>query len=265
LIPVIKNCLIITGKNAGFRHFAQEVFVMRRGMIVCSLILISGVFLFGSIYAEEQKYCPLCGMNLQMFRKTNHWLTFSDGTKTGYCSIHCAAIVYQKRGGEIDHWEVADYDTGKLFDARAAYFLVGSDLPGTMTPVSKLAFNFRDVAEKYQDAHGGKLVNFDEALRLALEGLGEDMTMIKEKVAKMSSMGKKLIGKHGCTKCHGEGGAGGSAISWRSTEFAKSMDNRVKIKEAILNGSHKMEGYKGKINEKELHAITLYIWTNRAK
>jgi mono/diheme cytochrome c family protein len=240
---------------------------MRKGLLVCGLIFVLGLFLFSSIQAEEkkQKYCPLCSMNLEMYRKTNHWLTFSDGTKTGYCSIHCAAIVYNQRASEIDHWDVANYDTGELFDARAAYFLVGSDLPGTMTPVSKLAFNFRNVALKYQEEHGGKLVSFEEALKLAIEGLGEDMALIKENVAKMSAMGKTLAGKHGCFTCHGENGAGGSARGWTSPEFGKSMDNRVKIKEAILGGSHKMTGYEGKIPEKELHAITLYIWTNRAK
>lgn len=241
---------------------------MRKGSILFGLILASALILWGIVQGEqtkEQKYCPLCGMNLKMYWKTNHWLTFSDGKKTGYCSIHCAAIVYQERAGEIDHWEVVDYDSGELFDARAAYFLIGSDLPGTMTPVSKLAFSLRHVAEKYQKEHGGTIGNFDEALRRALDGLGEDMALIKKNVASMSAMGKTLAGKHGCYQCHGENGMGGQAIGWNSPEFAKAMDNRVKIKEAILAGSHKMQGYEGKIPEKELHAITLYIWTQRAK
>ena len=241
---------------------------MRRISRLCGLILVSGLFLFGVVQAgqpEKQKYCPLCSMNLKMFWKTTHWLTFSDGTKTGYCSIHCAAIIYKKRASEIDHWEVVDYDTDKLFDARAAYFLIGSDLPGTMTPVSKLAFNMRHVAEKYQKEHGGKIGNFNEALERALEGLGEDMALIKKKVIKVSEMGKNLAGKHGCYKCHGENGKGGEAIGWQTPAFAKRMDSRVVIKKSILGGSHKMAGYEGKLTEKELHAITVYIWVNRAK
>jgi mono/diheme cytochrome c family protein len=238
---------------------------MKSKWIVCSLILASGLLFLGAGQAEDQKYCPLCSMNLKMFWKTNHWLTFSDGTKTGYCSIHCAAIVYKDRADEIDHWEVVDYDTGELFDARAAYFLIGSDLPGTMTPVSKLAFNRRHVAETYEKEHGGKIGNFQEALQRALEGLGEDMALIKKKVAVMSEKGKTLAGKHGCFTCHGENGTGGKAMGWTGPEFARSMDSRVKIKEAVLGGSHTMAGYEGKISEKELHAITLYLWTNRAK
>jgi hypothetical protein len=134
-----------------------------------------------------------------------------------------------------------------------------------MTPVSKLAFNMRHVAEKYQKEHGGKIGNFDEALERALKGLGEDMALIKKKVIKVSEMGKNLAGKHGCYKCHGENGKGGEAIGWQTPEFAKRMDSRVVIKKSILGGSHKMAGYEGKLAEKELHAITVYIWINRAK
>jgi hypothetical protein len=41
------------------------------------------------------------------------------------------------------------------------------------------------------------------------------------------------------------------------------MDNRVKIKEAIIKGCQGMHGYEGKIDEKDLHSITLYIWSLR--
>lgn len=238
---------------------------MRKGLIVCSLIFVLSSFVFTSVQAEEQKWCPLCSMNLKMFWKTTHWLTFSDGTRTGYCSIHCASKVYQDRATDIDRWEAADYDTKKLINGRKAHFLIGSDLPGTMTPVSKLAFASLDVAKKYQKEHDGTIGTLDDALKRALEGRGEDMALIKKKKAKMSAMGKKLAGKHGCYKCHGEGGTGGTAIGWNTAEFAKKMDSRVKIKEKILGGTPKMEGYKGKITEKELHAITIYLWTQRPR
>ena len=238
---------------------------MKKSFIIWTLFFVFGLFFYMGVHAEEQKYCPLCSMNLKMFWKTNHWLTFSDGTKTGYCSIHCAAIVYKKRLADIDRWEAVDYEMKILIDARSAHFLIGSDLPGTMTPVSKLAFASLDSAKKYQKEHGGTIGTFDDALKCALEGLGEDMAMIRKKVTKMSAMGKKLAGKYGCYKCHGQGGTGGEAIGWGTKEFAKRMDSRVKIKEKILGGTQKMEGYAGKIPEKKLHAITIYIWTQRAK
>jgi nitrous oxide reductase accessory protein NosL len=237
---------------------------MRKHITWC-FVLISAFLFFSAVQAEEQEWCPLCSMNLKMFWKTSHWLTFSDGKTTGYCSIHCASKVYQKRPTEIDLWEVADYHMKTLINAHRAYFLIGSDLPGTMTPVSKLAFASNDVAKSYQKEHGGTIGTLDDALERAIEGRGEDMALIKKKKAKMSAMGKKLAVKHGCYICHGEGGAGGRAVAWNTSEFASSMDSRVKIKKLILGGSHKMEGYQGKITEKELHAITIYVWTQRPK
>jgi nitrous oxide reductase accessory protein NosL len=238
---------------------------MKKSVLALICVLASALSLFSMVQADEQKWCPLCSMNLKMYWKTHHRLTFSDGTTTGYCSIHCAALVYKDKAGEIDRWEVVDYDTEKLTDARKARFLIGSDLPGTMTPVSKLAFASPDTAKRYQEKHGGTVGSFEDALRRALEGMGEDMAMIKKKVVQVSATGKDLAGKHGCYQCHGETGSGGKATGWNSPEFAKSMDSRVKIKRAILGGSHKMHGYEGKITEKELHAIAVYIWTQRAK
>ena len=238
---------------------------MKKSWINGGVFLLSGLLLVFSVRAEEQRYCPLCSMNLKMYWKTHHRLTFSDGTRTGYCSIHCASEVYEQRATEIDRWEVTDYDTQKLVDARKAHFLIGSDLPGTMTPVSKLAFASLDTAKKYQKKHGGTLGSFDDALKHALEGRGEDMALIKERAAKMSAMGKALAEEHGCYGCHGEAGRGGKAVAWNSTDFARRMDSRVKIKEAILGGAHGMEGYEGKISEQELHAIAVYLWVRRAQ
>jgi len=237
---------------------------MRRIGLITGFILFSAILLVYSVRAEEQTYCPLCSMNLKMCWKTNHWLTFSDGTRTGYCSIHCASEVFQQRATEIDRWEVTDYDTERLVDARKAHFLIGSNLPGTMTPVSKLAFAAMDTAKTYQEKHGGTVGSLDDALQRALEGRGEDMAMIKEKVAKMSAMGNDLSRKHGCYTCHGEGGSGGKAAAWNSKDFARRMNSRVKVKEAVLGGAHGMEGYGGKITEQELHAITVYLWGRRA-
>jgi len=238
---------------------------MKKSFIVWTFLFVSGVCLLATAHAEEQKWCPLCSMNLKMFWKTNQWLTFSDGKRTGYCSMHCASKVYEKRPTHIDQWEVADYDMKTLINAQRAYFLIGSDLPGTMTPVSKVAFASLNVAKSYQKGHGGDIGALDDALTRAIEGRGEDMALIKKKKAKMSAMGKKVAGKHGCYKCHGEGGTGDKATAWNTQGFAERMDSRVKVKQVILGGTHKMNGYQGKITEKELHAITIYVWTRRAE
>jgi nitrous oxide reductase accessory protein NosL len=212
---------------------------------------------------EEPKWCPLCGMDLKMYHQTSNRLTFSDGTKVQTCSIFCAAQFYEKRPTEIDRWEVVDYETKGWIDAKKAHWLIGSDIPGVMTAVSKLAFSSSGDAQKYQKKHGGTLGNFDDALNRTLSDMGSDRKMIMARVAERAKVGKDLAGKHGCYKCHGEDGKGGTASGWNTPAFSKKMDNRVKIKEVITKGCPGMQGYEGKIDEKDLHSITLYVWSLR--
>jgi len=236
-------------------------------LITTGFIILWFYFLLGlcfDINAKEQpRWCPLCGMNLKMYHQTSNRLTFSDETKVQTCSIFCAAQFYEKRPTEIDRWEVVDYETKKWIDARNAHWLIGSDIPGVMTAISKLAFLSLGDVQKYQKKHGGTISTFDDALNRTLSDMGSDRKMIMARVAERIKMGKDLAGKHGCYKCHGEEGKGGSASGWGTLEFSKKMDNRVKIKEAITIGCPGMQGYEGKIDEKDLHSITLYIWSLR--
>jgi len=212
---------------------------------------------------EEPKWCPLCGMNLKMYHQTSNRLTFSDGSKVQTCSIFCAAQFYEKRPTEIERWEVVDYETKGWIDARKAHWLIGSDIPGVMTAVSKLAFLSLGDAQKYQKKHRGTLGKFDDALNRTLSDMGSDRKMIMARVAERVKEGKDLAGIYGCYKCHGEEGKGGTASGWNIPEFAKRMDTRIKIKETITKGWQGMQGYEGKLNEKDLHSITLYIWSRR--
>jgi nitrous oxide reductase accessory protein NosL len=232
------------------------------------VFIISCIYFFLAIpfkidAKEEPKWCPLCGMNLKMYHQTSNRLTFSDGAMVQTCSIFCAAQVYEKKPTEVDRWEVVDYETKGWIDARKAHWLTGSDIPGVMTAVSKLAFSSLGDAQKYQKKHGGTLGNFDDALNRTLSDMGSDRKMIMAKVAERVKEGKDLAGKHGCYKCHGEEGKGGSASGWDTPAFSKKMTTRVKIKEAITKGVTGMPDYEGKIDEKGLHSITLYIWSLR--
>ncbi|MEW6375003.1 MAG: nitrous oxide reductase accessory protein NosL [Thermodesulfobacteriota bacterium] len=235
-------------------------------MAIGFVILWINLFIFFSFNIEakeEPRWCPLCSMNLKMYHQTSNRLTLSDGTKVQTCSIFCAAQVYEKKPAEVDQWEVVDYETKKWIDAKKGHWLIGSDIPGVMTAVGKIAFLSLDDAKKYQQKHGGTIGTFDDALNRTLSDMGSDRKMIMAKVTNMAKMGKDLAGKQGCYKCHGEEGKGGSASGWNTPAFSKKMDSRVKIKEAIVKGVPGMPGYEGKIDEKGLHSITLYIWSLR--
>jgi mono/diheme cytochrome c family protein len=132
-----------------------------------------------------------------------------------------------------------------------------------MTAVSKIAFSSIDEAKKCQQTHGGKVATFDEGLNRTLSDMAADREMIRTRMAERAKAGKELAAKHGCFRCHGEEGRGGSALGWNNPDLAKKMDSRIKIKERIVKGSSGMPGHEGKIDERDLHSITLYIWSLR--
>jgi len=146
---------------------------------------------------------------------------------------------------------------------KKGHWLIGSDIPGVMTAVSKIAFSSLDDAKKFQKNHRGTISTFDDTLNRTLSDMGSDRKMIMARVAERAKMGKDLAGKFECFKCHGEEGQGGTASGWNTSGFTKRMDTRGKIKEAITKGCPGMHGYEGKMDEKDLHSITLYIWSLR--
>ncbi|MCP4745102.1 MAG: hypothetical protein GY874_03020 [Desulfobacteraceae bacterium] len=229
---------------------------------LCVLLLFTLIAACSTLSKKQQTYCPICSMNLEAYWGTHHRINNLDGSKTGYCSFHCAAENLDEKIAQISQWQVADYATANLIDAKTSFFLVGSDLPGTMTPVSKLAFADRETAEKYKKNHGGKIVNFEAALQRTIESRGDDLSMIRTNVKKRVIIGQEMVQQHGCLDCHGSS-AKSPEKAWDSHEFAQKMDSRMKIKEAILSGSHKVQNYSRKIPEKELHSITLYLWDQR--
>jgi nitrous oxide reductase accessory protein NosL len=211
--------------------------------------------------AEDPRWCQLCGMNLKMYHQTSNRLTFNDGSKVQTCSIFCAAQYYEKRPLDIDRWEVVDYGSKAFIDAKKASWVIGSDIPGVMTAVGKLAFASKEEAEKFQKAHGGTVGTFEDALNRTLADLGSDRKMIMARVAERAKVGRGLAEKHGCFQCHGEEGRAGTASAFTTKDFAGKMTSRTKIKEAILKGVPGMTGYEGKLDEKDLHSITLYLWS----
>jgi cytochrome c553 len=100
-------------------------------------------------------------------------------------------------------------------------------------------------------------------LNRTLADMGVDRKIIMAKMAERAKLGRGLAEKHGCFRCHEQEGKGGTASAFNTKEFAKKMNTRIKIKESILKGSPGMAGYEGKLDEKDLHSITLYLWSLR--
>lgn len=209
----------------------------------------------------DQKWCPLCGMDLDVYRSTCHRLHYTDGRVIGYCSIHCAAKDYRKGKGEIAKIDVADFASGEFFSVEQARYLVGSDLPGVMTVVSKKAFSSLEEAKKFQAEHGGEILSFEKTLSMVYAGMDRDNRMLTEKMGKMQLMGRKVAEEYRCFACHGIDGKGfGKATAFTSPRFAQRMSSKPVLKDAIMDKKHAKNSFQGRITPPELQALMIYVW-----
>ena len=114
---------------------------------------------------KERSSCAMCGMDLSTFYKTNYIAEDNNGMHQ-YCSLHCLAD-HLSHGAELKNPKVIDVTTLKPIPVLQAYYVVGSDVKGTMSRVSKYAFGRYEDAVAFQKVHGGKIMDFNGALQEA--------------------------------------------------------------------------------------------------
>lgn len=120
---------------------------------------------------EEKHWCPVCGMSIKQYYKTSHTSKLENGNPRQYCSIYCLAKDKEEYGINENDIQVIDAKTEKLINAKNAFYVVGSEVKGTMSMVSKLAFENENDAKDFIKEFGGELKTFDEALKIAQDSL----------------------------------------------------------------------------------------------
>ncbi len=180
-------------------------------------------------------WCSVCGMNLAKFFKTNYAAISDDNTTKEYCSMHCLAADFAHIKPHLKKLLAVDAKSGKWIDAKSAWYVVGSKVPGTMSRVSKLAFATKKEAEEFAKRYGGKVMGFDEAFALAKKSLAKEERMIQAKRHKMARFGHLLYHK----RCH--------PIDQNFTSVAKAK--------AYIKTSGACKG----LNPKQLQAVALYL------
>jgi len=181
---------------------------------------------------EGKNYCPKCGMTLPMFYKTNH-VGDVNGTTHQFCSIHCLAETMHDKN--VTHLKVVDTKSLKLIDASNAWYVVGSSKAGTMSKVSKYAFNSKEDAQGFSKKFGGEVFDFETTLSSVKKNLAKETAMIHKKQAMMAKKGKQMF-THMCRPI-GE--------KFLTIAQAKSYIQKHEVC--------------GKIKGKKLQAIALYL------
>ncbi|ABB44829.1 conserved hypothetical protein [Sulfurimonas denitrificans DSM 1251] len=143
---------------------------------------------------ETKMYCPTCGMTLPMFYKTNHAATHGDHTEQ-YCSLHCLVETNAENNNSLKDIKVVDTKSLKFIDAKSAHYVVGSSKKGTMSMVSKYAFEKAEDAKAFISEFGGELMNFEQTYKVASMALEGEMKMIAQKQADMAKNGEMLYNK----------------------------------------------------------------------
>jgi len=117
---------------------------------------------------EHKHSCLECGTKLPMFYKTNHAAT-SNGQVKQYCSIHCLVEDKSIKKNDLKEMKVVAVDTLKFIPVDQAIYVVGSDVRGTMSGLSKYAFEGRMSARRFAQKHQGQIMSFDEVYTYALK------------------------------------------------------------------------------------------------
>jgi hypothetical protein len=118
---------------------------------------------------KDKRYCLKCGMDLVKFYKTSHAASNESKDKVHqYCSIHCLED-HLGDGIVLKNPKVVDVSSLEFISVSDATYVVGSDVRGTMSRVSKYAFLNKEDALKFQKKHGGEIMDFNSALEKAKE------------------------------------------------------------------------------------------------
>lgn len=140
---------------------------MKKIWIALFLVLSLVTVCLAADKVEAPDSCKQCGMDRTKFAHSRMVVTYSDGSSSGTCSINCVVTDLRQTGKEVASFQVADYNTKKLIDAKTAAWVIGGSKKGVMTRVAKWAFAEKKDAESFIKANGGKLTSFDETLKAA--------------------------------------------------------------------------------------------------
>jgi hypothetical protein len=100
-----------------------------------------------------------------------------------------------EKGLKLDDIKVVDITTLKFIDASKAFYVVGSSKKGTMSMVSKYAFASKADADAFAKENGGKVLGFEDTLKIAKADGAKDNEMVAKKQAMMAKNGEMAYNK----------------------------------------------------------------------
>jgi copper chaperone NosL len=154
---------------------------MKKLWIALFFVLSLATISFAADKVETPDSCKHCGMDRTKFAHSRMVVTYTDGSSVGTCSINCVVTELKESKKEVTSFQVADYNTKKLTNAKTAIWVIGGSKKGVMTKTAKWAFTEKTDADAFIKANGGKLASFDETLKAAEKDEAERSKNMKPK------------------------------------------------------------------------------------
>ena len=165
---------------------------MKKLLLLCVLLLtcVGGIAIaMDQTDIAQHASCKYCGMDRQKFAQSRMLIEYPDGSSTGLCSLHCAAL---DLANQLDKMpaaiKVGDYNSKALIDAEVATWVLGGKVKGVMTGRAKWAFASKDDAKKFVAENGGEVVDFEAAINAAYQDMYQDTRMIRQRRQEMKKM-----------------------------------------------------------------------------
>lgn len=123
--------------------------------------------------------CPVCGMFTEKFPVFYSHIIFTDGSYETFDGPKDMFKFYSKLSKndpdkvktEIESVYTKDYYSSKTIDAKAAYFVLGSEVLGAMGKEAIPFKNIEDAEEFNKDHKGKKIMRFDKIINALLKKL----------------------------------------------------------------------------------------------
>lgn len=141
------------------------------GLFLACLLLAGGPPARGAAKGgpsvEAPQACDRCGMDRARFARSRMLVERQDGSSTGVCSLHCALEALEApQGSPVRALRVADRaHPATLVEARTCTWVIGGDLPGVMARTGTWAFADGREARAFARRHGGRVADYEAALR----------------------------------------------------------------------------------------------------
>lgn len=107
--------------------------------------------------------CAMCTTELKGHEKTLFTIMTKDKKRMVACCGHCGLFMMYKLKDKAVRAITPDFKTGRLIDAKQAFYVAGNDLVVCCIP-STITFEKKQDAVDFQKQHSGEILTFDDAM-----------------------------------------------------------------------------------------------------